>query len=187
MRGAIRNGIIYAASLLVLLVFLAPILWVLVISFKLRRDIFTWPPSVIDFTPTWVNYTTVLSGSGKFVTFITNSVIVAVISTAIALAVGTLGAYALSGKRRPKSIAWSYWMLYGVAFGNLFTAAYSAKMGFWSPPRDRTYDLYLSLLLELKKATEKSILEMEMQLFAGAVQLSQRAREPRGQQALCQH
>lgn len=111
MRRAFGNGLVYAASLTVLMLFLAPILWVLVISFKLRRDIFTWPPTVIDFAPTLSNYANVLSGSGKFVTFIGNSVIVAIVSTAIALMVGTLGAYGLSGRRKPKSPAWSYWML----------------------------------------------------------------------------
>ena len=111
MRRAFGNGIVYATCGLVLLLFLAPILWVLVISFKLRRDIFTWPPSVTDFTPTLANYANVLSGSGKFVAFIGNSVIVALASTAIALTVGTLGAYGLSGRRRPKSVATSYWML----------------------------------------------------------------------------
>ena len=111
MKRVVRNTIVYAACALVLLLFLSPILWVLVISFKLRRDIFTWPPSVIDFTPTLSNYANVLSGSGKFATFIGNSLIVAVISTTIALAIGTLGAFGLSGRRRPKSVAWSYWML----------------------------------------------------------------------------
>ncbi|AMJ62490.1 carbohydrate ABC transporter permease [Bosea sp. PAMC 26642] len=111
MRRSLGNALVYAASLSILLLFLAPILWVLVISFKLRRDIFTWPPSIIDFAPTLANYANVLSGSGKFVTFIGNSVIVAVVSTAIALTVGTLGAYGLSGRRKPKSPAWSYWML----------------------------------------------------------------------------
>lgn len=111
MKRAIGNGIVYAACVLVLLLFLAPILWVLVISFKLRRDIFTWPPSVVDFAPTLANYANVLSGSGKFVTYVGNSVVVAVCSTVIALTVGTLGAYGLSGRRRPKSVALSYWML----------------------------------------------------------------------------
>lgn len=111
MRHALRNGLVYAASLSVLLLFLAPILWVLVISFKLRRDIFTWPPTVIDFSPTLANYANVLSGSGKFVSFIGNSIIVAVASTGIALVVGTLGAYGLSGRRKPKSPVWSYLML----------------------------------------------------------------------------
>jgi len=110
-RKVLANGMVYAASALVLLLFLAPILWVLVISFKLRKDIFTWPPSIVDFAPTLANYANVLSGSGKFVSFIGNSVIVALVSTAIALTVGTLGAYGLSGRRKPRSVAMSYWML----------------------------------------------------------------------------
>ena len=111
MRRRFQSAAIYAASLAILVIFLAPILWVLVISFKLRRDIFTWPPTIFDFKPTLANYVAVLSESGKFVTYITNSLIVAAIATAIALTVGALGAYGLSGRRRRKSVAWSYWML----------------------------------------------------------------------------
>ncbi|MEO7241785.1 MAG: carbohydrate ABC transporter permease, partial [Variovorax sp.] len=70
-----------------------------------------WPPSVFDFAPTLSNYANVLSGSSKFVSFIGNSGIVAGVSTAIALTIGTLGAYGLSGRRKRKSVAMSYWML----------------------------------------------------------------------------
>jgi multiple sugar transport system permease protein len=102
---------VYLASLAVLAVFLAPILWVVSISFRTRRDIFTWPPAVFDFTPTLANYAAVLGASGKFSGFLVNSLIAASVSTVVAVAIGTLGAFALSGRRRRKSMAWSYWML----------------------------------------------------------------------------
>ena len=36
---------VYAASIAIVFVFLAPILWVINISLKARRDIFVWPLS----------------------------------------------------------------------------------------------------------------------------------------------
>lgn len=111
MRRIAHAALVYAASLAVLGLFLAPILWLVALSFKLRRDIFAWPPTILDFTPTLANYAAVLSASGRYLTYLTNSVIVAAISTLVAMVVGVLGAYGLSGRRRPRSAAWSYWML----------------------------------------------------------------------------
>ena len=107
----VRMFSVYAASVTVLLVFLAPILWVIDISLKPRRDIFVWPPALFWFEPTLGNYASVLSASGKFFSFILNSLIVAGLSTSVAIVVGTLAAFALAGKRRRRSFGWSYWML----------------------------------------------------------------------------
>lgn len=107
----LQKALVYLASIAVLLVFLAPILWVVNISFKLRRDIFVWPPAVFDFEPTLSNYANVLSTSGRFVDYLTNSLIVGLISTAVAMTVGALAAFGLGGKRRRNSFGWAYWML----------------------------------------------------------------------------
>jgi multiple sugar transport system permease protein len=106
-----RKVLVYAGSIAVLLLFLSPILWVINISLKLRRDIFTWPPTLVSFQPTLANYANVLSTSGKFFNFLLNSLVVAAVSTAVALVVGALAAFAMAGRRRRKSFAWSYWML----------------------------------------------------------------------------
>ncbi len=102
---------VYGGSLFILLLFLSPILWVVNISLKVRRDIFVWPPALLDFTPTLSNYAAVLGASGKFTGYILNSLVVAGVSTAAALVIGSLAAFALSGRRRRSSFAWSYWML----------------------------------------------------------------------------
>ena len=109
--SALRKTLIYAASITVLLVVLSPILWVINISLKARRDIFVWPPSVFDFEPTLANYASVLDTSGRFFHYLTNSLIVALISTVVALVVGALAAFGLGGRRRRSSFGWSYWML----------------------------------------------------------------------------
>jgi multiple sugar transport system permease protein len=107
----VRTLAVYGGSIMVLLLFLAPVLWVINISLKVRRDIFVWPPALFDFAPTLANYSAVLTAPGKFTTFVMNSLVVAGISTAAALVVGALAAFALSGRRRRNSFAWSYWML----------------------------------------------------------------------------
>ena len=106
-----RKLLVYLASISVCLVFLAPILWVINISLKARADIFTWPPSVISFHPTLDNYASVLSTSGRFFGFLTNSLVAALISTVVALIIGAFAAFGLGGRRRRKSFAWTYWML----------------------------------------------------------------------------
>lgn len=106
-----RITCVYAACLAVLAIFLAPIAWVVVISLKMRGDIFTWPPTFFGFKPTMINYVNVLSGSSKFLLYLGNSLIVASVSTVVAVCIGTLGAFALSGRRKRSSKLWSYWML----------------------------------------------------------------------------
>lgn len=99
MKRLLRRLPIYAAALAVLLVFLAPICWIVVISLKTRAQIFAWPPAIIGFSPTLDNYRVLLAAGSGFPRAIANSLIVAAASTAMALAVGLPAAYALVGSR----------------------------------------------------------------------------------------
>lgn len=94
-----RQCATYLAAILVLLVFLAPIAWMVDISFKTRPEIFTWPPSILLFRPTFANYRSLFDPESHFLHFILNSVLAAAGSTALALLVGLPAAYALAGKR----------------------------------------------------------------------------------------
>ncbi|HUG62671.1 MAG TPA: carbohydrate ABC transporter permease [Methylomirabilota bacterium] len=111
MISPLRKVVVYAASLSILFLFLSPMLWVINISLKQRKDIFVWPPKFFSFDVTFENYVNVLSTSGRFSSFILNSLIIAGVSTTVAVVVGSLAAFALSGKRKRDSFAWSYWML----------------------------------------------------------------------------
>ena len=91
--------IAYAACVFVALVFLSPILWVINLSLKTRVDIFAWPPTVLFFTPTLDNYRSVFAPSGHFVAVLVNSVLVALMSTLVAVATGACAAFAMSGRR----------------------------------------------------------------------------------------
>lgn len=96
-----------AALLLVLAVLavLGPFAWILTASFKYQIAIYSgeWP-----FTPTLSNYAEVLFGRrSDFIGNVANSLIVASVSTALVLVVGTLAAYSLQRFR------WPWWVSAG--------------------------------------------------------------------------
>ena len=84
------------AFLLVLLgvLYLSPLLWMVLTSFKNRVDIFSSTPR-LTFTPTLANYKEAFQDNG-FTTNLLNSGIVAVLTTGVALLVGVPAAYQLS-------------------------------------------------------------------------------------------
>jgi multiple sugar transport system permease protein len=92
-RGA--YPIFRAACLtLTVLVFIAPLAWMLVASLKTNVDIYD-ASKTFSFTPTLANYDNVLSRNNYF-TFIFNSFWVALWSTVLSLVLGVPAAYAMS-------------------------------------------------------------------------------------------
>jgi multiple sugar transport system permease protein len=79
---------------LVLLAYVSPLIWLVLSSFKSRVDIFSRTPTVL-FTPTLDNYAQAFIDKG-FTHNLVNSAVVAVVSSALALAVGVPSAYSLS-------------------------------------------------------------------------------------------
>ncbi|MGB9521437.1 MAG: carbohydrate ABC transporter permease, partial [Anaerolineales bacterium] len=90
----VTHVIIYLLVILAVIISLAPILYLLITSFKDPQLTFALPPVWI-FTPTLQNYREVLAG-GEFEKYFMNSLVVAVTTTAIALALGGLAAYGFS-------------------------------------------------------------------------------------------
>lgn len=88
-------GIVAAA---LILVYLSPIIWLVLTSFKDRVDIFSSSPSFF-FAPTLENYRQAFLEKG-FTDNLLNSTIVGVVSTGIALLVGVPAAYSLSRVRK---------------------------------------------------------------------------------------
>ena len=74
---------------------LAPVYWMLTISFKTEVDQFASPPLWFSFTPTLEHYYDAFV-TRAFGQYLLTSAIVAVTSTACALVIGTLAAYALA-------------------------------------------------------------------------------------------
>jgi len=88
---AIVTGIVAAV---LIAVYLSPIVWLVLTSFKDRLDIFSSAPTLL-FTPTLDNYIEAFVEKG-FTDNLVNSAVVGVISTLIALVVGVPAAYSLS-------------------------------------------------------------------------------------------
>ncbi|KQV07464.1 carbohydrate ABC transporter permease [Leifsonia sp. Root112D2] len=82
------------ALIVVVLAFVAPLLWMLVSSFKTNVDIYDASKTVV-FTPTFSNYNNVL-GRDNYFSFIFNSFWVAFASTGLSLVIGVPAAYAMS-------------------------------------------------------------------------------------------
>ena len=84
----------YSALVLLAIVCVAPIVLMFATSLKVQTQIFTNSINFF-FTPTLENYREVL-GEGSFTRYLTNSLIVGVISTAITLVLGCMAAYGLA-------------------------------------------------------------------------------------------
>lgn len=84
----------YGVILVVLLWTVFPIAWMIITSLKQPNDIMTWPPTFV-FQPTLENYVYAL-GKANFAMFITNTVLVAVISTAIVIFLSSLASYSFA-------------------------------------------------------------------------------------------
>lgn len=91
---------------------LAPVYWMLTISLKSEVDQFASPPPWFNFTPTLEHYYDAFLARG-FGQYLLTSAIVAVTSTACALIIGTLAAYALARFQLPLQLnqRLSLWIL----------------------------------------------------------------------------
>jgi multiple sugar transport system permease protein len=107
-----QTAVAYGAVILALFVTLFPIYWIAINSFKYNIDIFSVPPVWFDFDATLVNYRATLVDR-NFLGFATNSLIIAVSTTAISLVFGTMAGYALARFRYPHNLRFhlSFWIL----------------------------------------------------------------------------
>jgi multiple sugar transport system permease protein len=102
---------------------LAPVYWMLTISLKTEVDQFATPPPWFGFTPTVAHYYDAFV-TRSFGDYLINSAIVAVASTACALVIGTLAAYALARFQLPWRLNrhLSLWILSTRMFPAIVTA-----------------------------------------------------------------
>ncbi|HET6972829.1 MAG TPA: carbohydrate ABC transporter permease, partial [Pyrinomonadaceae bacterium] len=113
----------YVALLAALLFALAPAYWMLTISLKTEVEQFAVPPPWFVFTPTLTHYQDAFVTRG-FGNYLLTSAIVAVTSTACALVIGTLAAYALARFQLPWRLnrRLSLWILSTRMFPAIVTA-----------------------------------------------------------------
>ncbi|HXI23000.1 MAG TPA: hypothetical protein VNG71_03920, partial [Pyrinomonadaceae bacterium] len=93
----------YSSLLLALLVTLAPVYWLITISFKREIDQFGVPPKWFSFAPTLEHYADAFLAR-SFGQYLLNSLVVAVASTICALIIGSLAAYSLARFRLPRNL-----------------------------------------------------------------------------------
>ena len=108
---------------LALVAALAPVYWMITISLKTEIDQFAIPPKWFAFTPTLQHYYDAFV-TRSFGQYLLTSAIVAVVSTACALVIGTLAAYALARFRLPYNLdrKLALWILSTRMFPAIVTA-----------------------------------------------------------------
>ncbi|MEI7970162.1 MAG: carbohydrate ABC transporter permease [Betaproteobacteria bacterium] len=93
-RAPTRLALRYAAAVVLTVLFLFPIYWLFMISFKTADEIYAFPPVWWPASLQWNNYA-VLFKDGDATT-VWNSLVVATCSTVLAMFLGTLCAYSLA-------------------------------------------------------------------------------------------
>lgn len=125
-RGRARVSGLTLCTIALLVVVLAPFLWLLQMSFKNEIDALAMPPRLL-FVPTLQNYAGLLGN--RFLHPLSNSLIVGVTTTVLSLLLGVPAAYALSRVRLWGSSSIAFWILSTrmappVAFGIPFFLVY---------------------------------------------------------------
>lgn len=95
-------------ALALLALVLSPVVWLLMMSLKTEIDALAMPPRLV-FVPTLVNYAGLLEA--RFLRPLTNSVVVAVVTTGLSLGLGIPAAYGLSRGRAWGARGIAFWVL----------------------------------------------------------------------------
>ena len=111
-RERAKRWLIYALIAFAVVYTVFPVLWLFVNSFKTRLDMFAMPPIWIVDNPTLYNYVQTFV-EREFVTYMFNSLIVALLTTLLSLAIGTIAGFALARFRYPGNTKFhlSFWIL----------------------------------------------------------------------------
>jgi len=107
---AIRTLALGVVSALLLAVWIVPVAWGLLTSFKTERDVLAYPPVVI-FEPTLANYREVLFGSASILPNLISSLIVAGAATLLTLLFAIPAAYSLARLALPAKRAGGFYVL----------------------------------------------------------------------------
>jgi multiple sugar transport system permease protein len=92
-RRQLRLGLRYAAAIMLAIIFLFPIYWLFMISFKTPSEIFAYPPVWWPANFQFANYAVLFKDHDVIVVW--NSLVIAGISTLLSMVLGTMAAYSL--------------------------------------------------------------------------------------------
>jgi len=110
LRRMSRTAMLYVVAGLLVSVWVFPVLWALLTSFKTERDVLAYPPTFI-FTPTLSNYREVLFGSGSILPNLWSSAVVSCSATLLTMLFAVPAAYALARLRYPGRRASGFYVL----------------------------------------------------------------------------
>jgi multiple sugar transport system permease protein len=96
-RRRLKSVLATAVLILFMLISFLPIFWAVLMSLKTRVDALSMPPKWV-FSPTLQNYRTVWRDS-QFLSYAKDSLVIAIISTSLGMALGVPAAYALARYR----------------------------------------------------------------------------------------
>ncbi|MGI9303980.1 MAG: carbohydrate ABC transporter permease [Gammaproteobacteria bacterium] len=110
-RAARRRTImLVAGASVLLLVWVFPLLWAVVVSLKSENEVLAYPPSVI-FNPIAQNYADALFGDFSIVSSLATSTIVAVTTTLLTIVLAVPAAYAFARLRLPAKKSLGFYTL----------------------------------------------------------------------------
>jgi ABC-type glycerol-3-phosphate transport system permease component len=101
---------LYAIAGMGLAVWVFPVFWGLLTSFKTERDVLAYPP-VFFFTPTLANYREVIFGASSIVPNLVSSFIVATMATLLTMLFAIPAAYAMARLRFPAKRGTGFYVL----------------------------------------------------------------------------
>jgi ABC-type glycerol-3-phosphate transport system permease component len=106
----IRRAILFSVAVTMLIVWIFPVAWSLLTSFKTERDVLAYPPEVI-FAPTALNYHDVFFGGASIVPNLVSSLIVSGLTTMLTMLFAIPAAYALARLDLWWKRATGFWVL----------------------------------------------------------------------------
>ena len=105
-----RQAMLYLVAGLLVSVWVFPVLWALLTSFKTERDVLAYPP-VMVFAPTLDNYREVLFGASTILPNLWSSLVVSCSATVLTMLFAIPAAYALARLRYPGKRASGFYVL----------------------------------------------------------------------------
>ena len=100
LKPLLLRGILYVLLVFLSVIFIFPILWVMISSFKTAGELFTWPPTFLPSNPTLDNYTQALA-RGNFGWYFRNTTFTTITATALTVIVNVMSGYAFAKYKFP--------------------------------------------------------------------------------------
>lgn len=108
--ATVRKVLLWVLAACLLSVWVFPVLWALLTSFKTERDVLAYPPLLI-FEPTLDNYYDVIFGSSSILPNLWSSTVVSVSTTVLTMLFAVPAAYAMARLRYPVKRSSGFYVL----------------------------------------------------------------------------